>query len=69
VTTAPSPTGGIAHVVLGFGGGTTMEKYDIVVIVQGSQLLVDDIYCTGTDPTAGDVYAAGWVTRSVCSTH
>lgn len=68
VTTTPSPTGGIAHVVLGFGAGTT-EQYDLIVIVQGSQLLVDDIYCTGTDPTGYDVYAAGWVTRSVCTAH
>jgi hypothetical protein len=69
VTTTPSPTGGIAHVVLGFGAGTTAERYDLLVIVQGSQLLVDDIYCTGSDPTADDVYAAGWVTRSVCTAH
>ena len=60
VTRMPSSTGGIAHVALGFGAGTTMEKYDLVVSVRGSQLLVDDIYCTGTDPTADDVYAAGW---------
>jgi hypothetical protein len=69
VTTTPSSTGGIAHVVLGFGAGTTMEKYDLLVIVHGSQLLVDDIYCTGTAPTADDVYAAGWVARSVCTAH
>jgi hypothetical protein len=68
VTTMPSSTGGIVHVVLGFGAGTTMEKYDLVVIVHGSHLLVDDIYCTGTDPT-DDVYAIGWVARSVCTAH
>ena len=67
VTATPSATGGVAHVVLGFGPGTTSEKYDLVVILQGSQLLVDDIYCTGTDPAAADVYAAGWIDRSVCS--
>jgi len=65
----PSSAGGIAHVVLGFGAGTAMERYDLVVIVHGSQLLVDDIDCTGTDPTAGDVYADGWVARSVCTAH
>ncbi|MFZ2033603.1 MAG: hypothetical protein WAW53_07595 [Candidatus Dormiibacterota bacterium] len=69
VITTPSPTGGIAHVVLGSGAGNTTEKYDLVVIVQSSQLLVDDIYCTGKDPTADDVYAAGWATRSVCTAH
>ena len=45
-----------------------MGKYDLVVTVHGSQLLVDDIYCTGTDPT-DDVYATGWVVRSVCTAH
>ena len=54
--------------VLGVGAGNTTEKYDLVGS-QSSQLLVDDIYCTGTDATADDVYAAGWVTRSVCTAH
>ncbi len=67
VTATPSATGGVAHVTLGFGPGTIMDKYDLVVILQGSRLLVDDIYCTGTDPTGGDVYATGWLNRSVCS--
>jgi hypothetical protein len=66
VTATPSATGGIAHVALGFGSGTSTERYDLVVILEGSQLLVDDIYCTGTDP-AGDVFAAGWLSRSVCT--
>jgi hypothetical protein len=30
-------------------------------------LLVDDIYCTGSDPASGDAFADGWLTRSVCS--
>ena len=67
VTATPSTTGGIAHVVLGFGAGTATEKYDLVVVIRGSQLLVDDIYCTGTDPVGSDVFAAGWLTRSVCT--
>jgi hypothetical protein len=68
VTAAPSATGGVAHVTLGFGPGTMMDKYDLVLILQGSLLLVDDIYCTGTDPAGGDVYATGWLNRSACST-
>jgi len=66
VTANPSSTGGIAHVTLGFGPGTTTEEYDLVVILQGSTLLVDDLYCTGSDP-AGDVYATGWLNRSICT--
>ncbi len=67
VTAAPSATGGIAHVRLGLGPGTTMETYDLVVVIKGSQLLVDDIYCTGTDPATGDAYVEGWLERSVCT--
>jgi hypothetical protein len=67
VTAMPSATGGIVEVTLGLGPGTTPEKYDLVVILQGSQLLVDDIYCTGSDPTESDVYAAGWIDRSTCT--
>jgi hypothetical protein len=67
VTATPSSTGGVAHVTLGFGPDTTTEKYDLVVIIQGSRLLVDDLYCTGSDPATGDVYAADWVDRSVCT--
>jgi hypothetical protein len=67
VTATPSATGGIVHVTLGFGPGTTVEKYDVVVVVQQSQVLVDDLYCTGADPTASDVFAPGWLNRSVCT--
>jgi hypothetical protein len=67
VTAMPSATGGIVEVTLGLGPGTTPEKYDLVVILQGSQLLVDDIYCAGSDPTDADVYAAGWIDRSTCT--
>ena len=66
VTATPSATGGVAHVTLGFGPGQIMATIDLVVVVQGSQLLVDDIYCTGTDPGGTDAYAAGWLTRAVC---
>lgn len=67
VTAMPSPTGGVVQVTLGFGPGTAPEKYDLVVVLQGSQLLIDDIYCTGSDPTDSDVFAAGWLDRSVCT--
>ncbi len=65
---APSSTGGVVHVSLGFGTATNPEKLDVVVLLTGSQLLVDDIYCTGTDPAGGDAFAGGWLTRSDCST-
>jgi hypothetical protein len=67
LSATPSATGGVVHVTLGFGAGTTTEKYDLVVVLQGSQLLVDDIYCTGSDPTDSDVFAAGWLDRSICT--
>ena len=67
VTASPSSTGGVVHVTLGFGPGTTTEEYDLVVILQGSKLLVDDLYCTGSDRSGGDVYASGWLNRSVCT--
>ncbi len=63
----PSRTGGVVHVLLGFGPGTNPEKLDLVVLLTGSQLLVDDIYCTGSDPATGDAFADGWITRSVCA--
>ena len=64
----PSSTGGVVQVSLGFGPGTNPEKVDLVVLLTGSQLLVDDIYCTGSDPATGDAFGDGWLTRSVCST-
>lgn len=66
VMPAPSATGGIVHVTLGFGPGTKTEKYDLVVVLQGSRLLVDDLYCTGTDLAGADAFAAGWLARSTC---
>lgn len=67
VTATPSATGGVAHVVLGFGPGTRIESIDLEIVGQDGQLLVDDISCTGTDPAGADAYAAGWLDRSVCS--
>ncbi len=66
VTPVPSATGGVVHVTLGFGPGTRTERYDLVVVLQGSRLLVDDLYCTGTDPAGADAFASGWLVRSTC---
>jgi len=63
----PSSTGGTVHVSLGFGQGSPVEKIDLLVVLQGSDLLVDDIYCTGADPESTDAYAPGWLARSVCA--
>jgi hypothetical protein len=64
---APSSTGGIIHVILGFGAGTAPEKIDLLVVIRGSELQVDDILCTGTDPETTDAFAPDWLTRAVCS--
>lgn len=64
---APSSTGGIIHVSLGFGAGTAPEKIDLIVVLRSSDLEVDDIYCTDTDPELSDAFVPGWLTRSVCS--
>jgi hypothetical protein len=66
VTPVPSATGGVVHVTLGFGPGTRTERYDLVVVLHGSRLLVDDLYCTGTDPAGADAFASGWLVRSTC---
>ncbi len=63
-TTETTQTGAIAHVV--FIDGSNVFKTDLVIITSGAQLLVDDIYCTGQDPSTTDAYASGWDVRSVC---
>ncbi len=45
VTATPTQTGGIAHVVLGYGAAPI--KLDLVIVRSGGQLLVDDELCTG----------------------
>ena len=45
VTPTPTQTGGIAHVVLGYGAAPI--KLDLVIVRSGGQLLVDDELCTG----------------------
>ena len=63
----PSSTGGVIHVSLGFGAGTAPEKIDLLVVLRGSELEVDDVYCTGADPETTDAFVPDWLTRSVCS--
>jgi hypothetical protein len=45
VTATPTQTGGIAHVVLGYGAAPI--KLDLVIVRSGGLLLVDDELCTG----------------------
>jgi hypothetical protein len=47
------------------GGGST-EKFDLLIVIQGSQVLVDDIDCAGQNPITSDAYAPGWLSRSTC---
>lgn len=65
LTANASVTGGVAHVVLGFGGRTPSRK-DLVVVLSNGHLLVDDVYCTGQNPATTDAYTAGWMNRSTC---
>jgi hypothetical protein len=45
VTATPTQTGGIAHLVLGYGSAPI--KLDLVIVNAGGKLLVDDELCTG----------------------
>lgn len=45
VTATPTQTGGVAHVVLGYGFQPL--KMDLVMVNTGGNLLVDDELCTG----------------------
>jgi hypothetical protein len=49
--------GAIAHVVLDFGGGTTV-KLDVTVIRAEGGWFASDTSCTGQDPQATSIYAA-----------
>jgi hypothetical protein len=66
ITAEATLNGGIAHVILGVGGGTT-GKFDLFIVIQANHLVVDDIYCTGQNPTTSDAYAPGWLSRSTCT--
>ena len=49
--------GAIAHVVLDFGGGTTV-RLDVTVIRSETGWFASDTSCTGQDPQATSIYAA-----------
>jgi drug/metabolite transporter (DMT)-like permease len=53
----PGNPGAIAHVVLDFGGGTTI-KLDVTVIRSQSSWFASDTSCSGQDATATSIYAA-----------
>ena len=60
ITTEPLPPGNpgaIAHVMLDFGGGTTI-KLDVTVIRAPGGWFASDTSCTGQDPQATSIYAA-----------
>ncbi len=59
ITTTPLPAGNpgaIAHVVLDFGGGTTV-KIDVTVLRTAGGWFASDTSCTGQDPQATSIYA------------
>jgi hypothetical protein len=39
----------------------------MLIVSSGGQLLVDDIYCAGTDPSTTDAYASGWDGCAACA--
>lgn len=60
ITTDPLPAdnpGVTAHVVLDFGGGTTV-KLDVTVLQTPNGWFASDTSCTGQDPQATSIYAA-----------
>lgn len=62
----PSASGGVVHVVLTLVDGTT-GKTDLVFVESGGKLLLDDVYCTGSDQPSADAYAPGWLAHASCS--
>jgi hypothetical protein len=59
ITSTPLPEGNpgaIAHVVLDFGGGTTV-KIDVTVLRTPNGWYASDTSCTGQDPQATSIYA------------
>jgi len=48
--------GAIAHVILDFGGGTTV-KLDVTVLQTAGGWFASDTSCTGQDPQATSIYA------------
>ena len=59
ISATPLPEGNpgaTAHVVLDFGGGTTV-KIDVTVLRTPNGWFASDTSCTGQDPTATSIYA------------
>jgi hypothetical protein len=65
ITADLSGTGGVAHVVL-TKPGSQSSRYDLVIVRSEGNLLVDDLYCTKTDPATSSIYVAGWMNRFGC---
>lgn len=65
ITATVSASGGVAQVTL--SAGTNVFTTDLVIISSGTQLLVDDIYCGGQNPSTTDAYAPGWSARATCA--
>jgi hypothetical protein len=65
ITVTATGTGGVAEVT--FVDGANTSKTDLVIVSFGGTLLVDDIYCAGTNPSTTDAYAAGWGLRAACN--
>jgi len=49
ITATPTATGGMVHSAMGTRDGTA-ESFDLIVVNQGGQLLVDDELCAGGGP-------------------
>ena len=65
-TAAPGANGGTVHAVLTPTGGGASSSTDLVFVASGAKLLLDDVYCTGKDPSTTDAYVTGWLTRATC---
>lgn len=65
-TATPSASGGTVHAVLTPTGGGATSSTDLVFVASGAKLLLDDVYCTGKDPSTTDAYTTGWLTRASC---
>ena len=55
ITAELTSTGGVVHVVLTLTPVNGQEHKDLVIIRSGGKPLVDDIYCTGQDPTTSSI--------------
>jgi hypothetical protein len=66
ITVSQMGTGGVAHVVLE-DSPRPAEHKDLLIAQVAGEVLVDDIYCTGQDPTVTSIYGPNWAnTYSTC---